>query len=96
MKNDDQIQEMIQQQIVDCNPRALFADGFEGCLLGCTSIRGRTVAVYSRSMCISKLMKDGMDFGEAVEYFDFNVESAYVGPNTPIFLDLSVLSEGNF
>tara|TARA_R100001510_G_C7582198_1_gene154778 strand:+ start:286 stop:429 length:144 start_codon:yes stop_codon:yes gene_type:complete len=47
-------------------------------------------------MCIKKLMKDGMDFEEAVEYFDFNVESAYVGPNTPVFLDLSVLSEGSF
>ena len=28
-----------------------------------------------------------MDYEEAVEFFDFNVTGAYVGENTPVFLE---------
>jgi hypothetical protein len=31
--------------------------------------------------------RDGMDDIEAIEYFDFNVSGAWVGENTPIFLE---------
>ena len=29
-----------------------------------------------------------MSYEDAVEYFDFNVEQAYVGESTPMFIDL--------
>jgi hypothetical protein len=28
-----------------------------------------------------------MDYDEAVEFFDFNIAAAYVGPGTPIFME---------
>jgi hypothetical protein len=44
--------------------------------------------VYSRKRCIEVLMSDGiMEYEDATEYFDYNVIGAYVGENTPVFLD---------
>jgi hypothetical protein len=44
--------------------------------------------VYSRSKCIEVLItRDKMSKEEAEEFFDFNVEGAYMGEKTPIFVD---------
>jgi hypothetical protein len=64
----------------------LLADGFEEAFLGIAWQFRTPVAVYDKSLCIKKLMKD-MSREEAEEYFDFNVQGAYVGEQTPIFLD---------
>jgi len=67
---------------------ALLADGFEDALIGFGYQFTYPIAVYSRKGCIDILMDDGiMDYGEATEYFDFNVAGAYVGESTPVFLD---------
>ena len=39
--------------------------------------------------------RDGMSYDEAMEYFDFNVQGAWVGENTPIFLDDEYIVEGD-
>ena len=64
----------------------LLADGFEEAFLGIGWQFRTPVAVYDKPLCIKKLMKD-MSREEAEEYFDFNVQGAYVGEQTPIFLD---------
>lgn len=65
----------------------LLADGFEDAFLGIGRQFGKPFAVYDREKCLNVLMKDGMDYEEAVDYFCFNVEGAYVGEQTPIFLE---------
>ena len=45
------------------------------------------VAVYSIEDCIKVFIKQGMKPDEAFEYFSFNVESAYVGEGTPLFIN---------
>lgn len=60
------------------------------------------VAVYDRDLCIDVLMKqmktdDSSEstsepfidalYEEAVEYIEFNLEGAYIGERTPIFLN---------
>jgi len=45
------------------------------------------VATYSVSKIIEGYVKDGMTEEEAHEFFQFNVEGAYVGEKTPIFID---------
>jgi hypothetical protein len=30
--------------------------------------------------------RDGMSWEEAQEFFDFNIKGAWVGPNTPVFV----------
>jgi len=40
--------------------------------------------IYSVDKILEILMKD-MSHEEAIEYFEFNIESAYVGDKTPIY-----------
>jgi hypothetical protein len=66
----------------------LYADGFDKALIGTEKSHGQpTIAVYDRDKCINILAED-MPYEEAVEYFEFNVAGAFVGEQTPIFVDL--------
>ena len=67
----------------------LFAEGFEDAFVGTGERCGQPiVAVYDRKKCIEVLQKrDGMTQEEAIEFFDFNVVGAWVGPQTPMFID---------
>lgn len=66
----------------------ILADGFEDAFIGMGWQGGNEpVAVYDRNRCIYILMGQGMDEEEAEEYFGFNVQGAWVGPQTPIFVD---------
>lgn len=43
--------------------------------------------VYDAEVIRENLMyRDGMDFQEAREFIEYNIESAYVGPDTPIIV----------
>lgn len=69
----------------------LLADGFEEALIGYSVERWQTkvveLAIYDRAKCIDILVKrDHMTEEEAEEYFQFNVEGAFVGEQTPIFI----------
>jgi hypothetical protein len=83
--------EIIDEISMVC-PEALLADGFDDALIGYawgTPSGGCGVAVYDRDKCIAILMsRDGMTYEDAEEFFDFNVEGAYVGPMTPIFVSV--------
>jgi len=80
--------ELIREQLADENDKALFADGFDGALVGIARRCGQpSLAVYSRSKCIEILCKE-MPHDEAEEYFEFNVAGAWVGENTPVFMDV--------
>jgi len=41
---------------------------------------------YSVTRCYDALMADGMTEEEAMEYFEYNVLAANMGPETPIFI----------
>lgn len=59
-------------------------DGLEGALMGVEEASMRLI--YSSSKCIKIFMEDGMDYTEAVEYFEFNTKGAYI-ENGPIFME---------
>jgi len=64
----------------------LKADGFDDAIIGIDSKGDKLV--YSVSKCLDILMKDNeMDFEDAYEYFYYNVEGAYVGEQTPIWVN---------
>lgn len=70
----------------------LLADGFDAALIGTGERCGQpTLAVYDRKKCIEILQGQGMSYDEAQEYFDFNVVGAWVGEQTPIFVDVGDL-----
>jgi len=61
----------------------LKADGFDDAIIGIEENEIRLI--YSVSKCL-EIMKDwGMDEGEAMEYFTYNVSGSYVGGKTPIW-----------
>lgn len=84
MKN---IQENLEYILHD-DEKVLLADGFEDAFVGIGRQFGKPSAVYDRFKCIDILIRDGMSEEEAEDYFQFNVEGAYVGENTPIFLEV--------
>lgn len=77
---------------------ALKANGFDDCVVGHTSVLVDGVRhdrlVYDAERIIEKLAaemrEEGTDADEtylmAVEFFDFNIACAYVGPTTPLYL----------
>jgi hypothetical protein len=70
------------------SPHALLADGFEDALVGFVRAKHKSeiLALYDSELCIEILMKEhDMDEEEALDYFGYNVTSAYMGPTTPVF-----------
>jgi hypothetical protein len=69
------------------NEDLLLADGFGDAFLGVGKRCSKPdVAVYDVSRCVDILMRDGMDYEEAVQYLEFNTIGAWMGERTPIWL----------
>ncbi len=67
----------------------LKADGFDKAVIGvgANPISREEILVYDAGECVNILMeRDGMDDEEAMDYFCFNVQDAYVGESTPMFV----------
>ena len=65
----------------------MFADGFDDAIVGVgNSFGGSLCAIYDTDLIVKQCMKDGMEYDEALEYFDFNIAGSYVGEQTPIFI----------
>ena len=76
--------ERLKETISEHNPKALFADGFDESIMGYSS-DGKVV--YSVDMIVGTLVnRDGMTPDEAIDYFNFNIECAYYGEYTPIYM----------
>ena len=66
----------------------LLADGFEEALIGIGNQFNTPLAVYDIDKCLEILrFRDKMSEEEAVECFYFNVQGAYVGESTPVFIE---------
>jgi hypothetical protein len=74
---------MIQEEI---DEETLLCDGLEEAYIGTGTRAGQVVAVYSKEKVLEILQRD-MDPEEAEECYAFNIECAYVGERTPVFLD---------
>ena len=73
----------------------LLADGLEAAFLGVGRRCGqKDVAVYSIPKAIDLLVtRDGMSAEEAEEYLEFNSIGAWVGDETPVWLEITTLEE---
>ena len=80
----NQIMIELKETIAEHNPKALFADGFDNAIIGYSSdIR----VIYSVSRIMETLVeRDGMTPDEAIDFFNFNIECAYLGEYTPIYM----------
>ncbi len=79
---------MTPDEIYEVNPEALFCSGFDDAIIGFAErINLGPVAAYSTEKILNIMMeRDGMSYGEAVEYFQYNVLGSWVGDFTPVFI----------
>ena len=65
----------------------LTMDGYEDCVAGIVERFGQEdIVCYDKEKVLQKLMGDGMDEEEAVEFFYFNQIGAWMGEGTPCFI----------
>ncbi len=64
---------------------ALCVDGYDDCIIGLVTHPTQRL-VYDQDQIIMALAID-MSMEEAQEYFAYNIEGAYMGENTPIFME---------
>ena len=82
-----------RDDIVDIvgNDELLFMDPkrFDAAIIGVTERMGQLPTIcYNKTKVLEILMEDGMDYDEAVEYYEFNVVGAWMGEQTPTFLEV--------
>ena len=75
---------ILKNKLVALDPELLFADGYDDCIIGLTIRADVPVVIYSADKIIDKLANN-MSYEEAQEFFDFNIEGAYVGERTPMY-----------
>lgn len=81
----EDIETFIEEAIPD--ESLLLADGLDEAFLGVAVEEDTPRAVYSIERSITALTKGGMSHEEANEYFWFNTAGAYVGEQTPIWIN---------
>jgi len=80
-------------EIMDNYPDEEFmcANGFDDAIIG---FEGDSLRLaYSVQKCIDILVDNGLSYEEALEFFEFNVRSAFVGEKTPIWIDTPIIVE---
>ena len=71
-------------------------DGFNDCIMGvCRRFGQEDIIAYDYDKVIEKLMLD-MTYDEAVEYFEFNQIGAWVGDQTPCFIQPYDVDDDDF
>lgn len=78
MQNIDKLHEMYPDL------ELLQADGFDNAIIGLEPLSGRVI--YDIDKMVIVLTEEGLTTTEAIEYLDYNVLNAYVGDNTPIYI----------
>ncbi len=73
------------RKILEDYEDVLIADGFDDAVIGIEPMTMRVV--YDIDKVIEILIEQGMDHDEAIEYYEFNIVGAYVGEQTPLFVN---------
>lgn len=80
-----QIEDFISSRHVEQIDTVLLMDGLDAAFVG-VDLSDPPRAVYSKQRILAALAED-MSYQDAVEYFEFNIECAHVGDQTPLIID---------
>jgi hypothetical protein len=83
---------MITVDIHEYAEGAVLLDGLEDAIVGIVEEfgNGRRI-LYSKQRILDILQeRDLMTYGEAEEYFDYNIIGGYFGDQNPVFLDMMI------
>ena len=86
--NDTQADALLDwlKSVLDDEQDLPLADGLDEAFIGVTEDEPPR-AVYDSQKVISTLIRDGMSYDEAQEFYSFNIAGAHIGPQTPIFIN---------
>jgi hypothetical protein len=69
-------------------PEMLFLDGHDEAIIGVrVGAHDNPVVAYSVEKILENLISQGMDVHEAREFYEFNIDGAFVGNYTPLLVD---------
>lgn len=79
---------MTREEISEINPEALLLDGFDEAIIGMAERinLGPVVAYDIEKILDIMIERDEMTYEEAMEFFDFNIQGAWMGEFTPIYI----------
>jgi len=83
------IRALISDTLDDDEPTMFLGsnDGeFDEAIVGITRRDGVAVLVYDTEKVIDCLTKDGTSVEDAWDWYFFNIEGAYMGPGTPMYI----------
>jgi len=77
--------------VAELNDKALYPTDLKKAVIGIVERFGlEPLVLIDKTKCIEIFMKrDGMSYGEAHEYFDFNTIGSWMGSGTPCFATLN-------
>jgi len=80
--------EAIREQLSEENPDAMFADDLDDALVGIARRPGQpALAAYDYTRVVRVFEeRDGLSREDAIEWVEFNVVSAWLGENTPVWI----------
>lgn len=74
-------------QLREENPDAIILPGYDSAFMGIARRCGQpSVAAYSYWKIIDELRRE-MSYDDAVEFFEFNIGGAWMGENSPVFVE---------
>ena len=73
----------------------LMADGLDPAVIGMTKLPDRpgVVVVYDIHKCAEAMVDTGLDYDTAMEFLEYNTLDAWVGPGTPVFVEVCTADE---
>lgn len=77
---------LIREECVELSgdEELLFFDGFDDAIIGLGQRFNDSFVVYDQDKILSILQeRDGLSSDEAIEFFDYNIIGAWLGPKTP-------------
>lgn len=77
---------MTLTELSDDIPELLVMDGHDNAIVGWCVADGTERLVYDSAVIRQNLVIQGMSWEEADEFYQFNIECAYLGPRTPLIL----------
>lgn len=84
----NRLADKVRKKLEEINPEAIFLTGLDSAVIGYRVSPTQCVVVYSRALILDALMVDNnWEYGEAVEWYDFNVKGGCLGEHTPIVLE---------
>ena len=85
----DQKREAVFNALESRGLKAVLLCGYDDAIIGLldTDVGGASIC-YDTAKILKALVKTGMNYDEAVEFFEFNIEGAKFSDGNPTFIDI--------